>query len=196
MTDYWIEREPPVGRLSDHGAGRRPRRDRQWRRLDRLGRRFRQAPCRSALGRRMPGPAAYGRGGTHATTTDANLALGRINRDFFCGGAVEADMEAVDGALGRVASKLGVSPIEAARGIVRIANSNMVNALKLVSLNRGYRSARFRAGRVRRGRRRCTASALGQSSVSRRWSSRAARRFFRLGHDDVGSAARLFRHPA
>jgi N-methylhydantoinase A len=85
-----------------------------------------------------PGPAAYGRGGTAATTTDANLALGRINRDYFCGGEVEADMDQVDAALQRVASELGVDPAEAARGIVRIANNNMVNALKLVSVNRGY----------------------------------------------------------
>jgi N-methylhydantoinase A len=47
-------------------------------------------------------------------------------------------MGAVEAALGRVAEKLAVSPIEAARGIVRIANNNMINALKLVSLNRGY----------------------------------------------------------
>ena len=86
----------------------------------------------------QPGPAAYGRGGTTATTTDANLALGRINRDYFCGGEIVADMAAVDAALADVATKLGVSPAEAARGIVRIANSNMVNALKLVSVNRGY----------------------------------------------------------
>ncbi len=46
----------PLVRLSDHGAGGRPRRDRQWRRLDRLGRRFRQAPCRPALGRRVARP--------------------------------------------------------------------------------------------------------------------------------------------
>jgi N-methylhydantoinase A len=86
----------------------------------------------------VPGPAAYGRGGTEATTTDANLALGRINPDYFCGGEITADMAAVDGALGAVAGKLGVDRIEAARGIVRIANNNMINALKLVSLNRGY----------------------------------------------------------
>ena len=47
---------PHLGRLSDHGAGGRPRRDRQWRRLDRLGRRFRQAACRTAIGRRGAGP--------------------------------------------------------------------------------------------------------------------------------------------
>ncbi|GGE12000.1 5-oxoprolinase [Aureimonas endophytica] len=86
----------------------------------------------------MPGPAAYGRGGTNATTTDANLALGRINPDYFCGGAVEADMAAVRATLAELAAKLGTEPAEVARGIVRIANSNMVNALKLVSVNRGY----------------------------------------------------------
>jgi N-methylhydantoinase A len=85
-----------------------------------------------------PGPAAYGRGGTEATTTDANLALGRINADYFCGGEIEADMAAVDRALAAVAHGLGVDAAEASRGIVRIANNNMVNALKLVSVNRGY----------------------------------------------------------
>ena len=86
----------------------------------------------------MPGPAAYGRGGTEATTTDANLWLGRINRDYFCGGEVEADMDAVQRAIEAVGARLGVEADEAARGIVRIANNNMVNALKLVSVNRGF----------------------------------------------------------
>jgi N-methylhydantoinase A len=86
----------------------------------------------------MPGPAAYGRGGTKATTTDANLALGRINKDYFVGGNVVADMPALNAALAELGSKLGMSEIEVARGIVRIANSNMVNALKLVSVNRGF----------------------------------------------------------
>ena len=86
----------------------------------------------------MPGPAAYGRGGTKATTTDANLWLGRINRDYFCGGEIVADMKATEQALSDVAGKLGVDVVDAARGIIRIANNNMVNALKLVSLNRGH----------------------------------------------------------
>ena len=86
----------------------------------------------------VPGPAAYGRGGENATTTDANLALGRINKDFFCGGEIKADVEAMNRALDRIAAQLGVTREEAARGIVRIANNNMVNALKLVSVNRGY----------------------------------------------------------
>src|SRR5881396_2815614 len=75
----------------------------------------------------VPGPAAYGRGGTEATTTDANLALGRINSEYFCGGEIEADMAAVDRALAGVAERLGVDRVEAARGIVRIANHNMIN---------------------------------------------------------------------
>ena len=85
-----------------------------------------------------PGPAAYGRGGTSITTTDANLALGRINRDYFCGGEVVADMAAVERGLDALSEALAVSPIEVARGVVRIANNNMINALKLVSLNRGH----------------------------------------------------------
>jgi N-methylhydantoinase A len=81
---------------------------------------------------------AYGRGGTDATTTDANLALGRINPKYFCGGEIEADMPAVERALGEIARRLGVDTIDAARGIIRIANDNMINALKLVSVNRGH----------------------------------------------------------
>ena len=86
----------------------------------------------------LPGPAAYGRGGDKATTTDANLWLGRINRDFFCGGEVVADMAAAETALRAVGANIGVSTDEAARGIIRIANNNRVNALKPVSLNRGF----------------------------------------------------------
>jgi N-methylhydantoinase A len=86
----------------------------------------------------IPGPAAYGRGGKNATTTDANLQLGRINKDYFCGGSVIADVAALDASLSELGGKLGMTNTEVARGIVRIANSNMVNALKLVSVNRGY----------------------------------------------------------
>jgi len=85
-----------------------------------------------------PGPAAYGKGGTDATSTDANLWLGRINRDYFCGGEITADMAQASHALDAIADRLGTDVDEAARGIVRIANNNMVNALKLISLNRGF----------------------------------------------------------
>jgi len=86
----------------------------------------------------VPGPVSYAAGGTEATTTDANLALGRINPNFFCGGTMIADMAAVDQSLDRLAAILSISRREAARGIIRIANNNMVNAIKLISVNRGH----------------------------------------------------------
>ncbi|MDY7534034.1 hydantoinase/oxoprolinase family protein [Pseudomonas sp. Bout1] len=86
----------------------------------------------------LPGPAAYGNGGTQVTTTDANLALGRINPDYFCGGELVADMAAVAQAFGQLSERLKLPADEVARGIIRIANDNMVNALKLVSLSRGH----------------------------------------------------------
>lgn len=86
----------------------------------------------------MPGPAAYGNGGTQITTTDANLRLGRINPDYFCGGNVVADLPAVSQGLNALCQRLRLPMDEVARGIVRLANDNMVNALKLVSLSRGH----------------------------------------------------------
>ena len=86
----------------------------------------------------VPGPAAYGKGGEQATTTDANLWLGRINPNYFCGGELTADMAAAGQAIAAVGNRLGVDADAAAMGIIRIANNNMVNALKLVSLNRGF----------------------------------------------------------
>jgi N-methylhydantoinase A len=85
-----------------------------------------------------PGPVAYGRGGTDITTTDANLALGRINPEYFCGGEIKADMASVNTSLNSLADQLQLSVPEVARGVVRIANNNMVNALKLVSINKGH----------------------------------------------------------
>lgn len=86
----------------------------------------------------QPGPAAYGRGGTQPTTTDANLLLGRINPDYFCGGAIVADMDAVRAAMAVLSEPLQLSQAEVARGIVQIADHHMVNALKLVSINKGF----------------------------------------------------------
>lgn len=85
-----------------------------------------------------PGPAAYGRGGTNATTTDANLVLGRIDPKSFVGGERDPDWAAVDAAFLPLQEQLGLSKIEVARGIVRIANANMTGALRLVSTNKGY----------------------------------------------------------
>jgi N-methylhydantoinase A len=85
-----------------------------------------------------PGPVSYARGGDEATTTDANLALGCINPNYFCGGTMIADMNAVNKTLDKLAATLHTNRQEVARGIVRIANNNMVNAIKLISVNRGH----------------------------------------------------------
>lgn len=84
----------------------------------------------------LPGPVAYGKGGTSPTTTDANLILGRLSPKNF---DMEVDMEAVSQALdAKIAKPLDVSVDEAALGVIRIANSNMLNALKLISVRKGY----------------------------------------------------------
>ena len=85
-----------------------------------------------------PGPVAYGRGGIDITTTDANLALGRIDSKHFLGGHVQPDVDAVDRSLRSLGEPLGIDPEQAAQGVLRLANANMVNALKLVSTNKGY----------------------------------------------------------
>lgn len=86
----------------------------------------------------VPGPAAYGRGGEEPTTTDANLLAGCIDPDYFLGGEIVPDMDGVRRALERIADRLGAGVEETARGVIQVANANMVNALKLVSLNRGH----------------------------------------------------------
>lgn len=143
MTDYWIERSRtsagypimvPVVDLVEIGNGGGSI---AW--VDDYGKLHVGPQSAGAL----PGPAAYGKNGVDATTTDANLWLGRINKDYFCGGEIDADMGAAGVAISALGEKLGVDADEAARGIVRIANNNMVNALKLVSLNRGFDTRDF-----------------------------------------------------
>ena len=90
-----------------------------------------------------PGPVSYGKGGTSITTTDANLVTNRINQNYFCGGEIQADMEAVNKNIKSLSEKLKFSNDETARGIIRIANNNMINALKLVSVNKGYDPREF-----------------------------------------------------
>jgi len=86
----------------------------------------------------MPGPACYGRGGEEPTVTDANVIAGRINPQYFLGGEIILDVERAKEAMEKVSRPLGVSVEEAALGVIRLANANMVNALKLISLYRGY----------------------------------------------------------
>jgi len=90
-----------------------------------------------------PGPVSYGKGGKSITTTDANLFTKRINPNFFCGGEINADIDAVNENITILSKKLQLSDKETARGIIRIANNNMVNALKLISVNKGYDPREF-----------------------------------------------------
>ncbi|MBI1737345.1 MAG: hydantoinase/oxoprolinase family protein [Candidatus Rokubacteria bacterium] len=86
-----------------------------------------------------PGPVAYGRGGTEPTVTDANLVLGRLAPERFLGGEMRLDPNAARAAIAqRVAGPLGLDPVHAAYGIVRIANANMERALRVSSAERGY----------------------------------------------------------
>jgi N-methylhydantoinase A len=84
-----------------------------------------------------PGPACYGRNGTDATVTDANLVLGRLNPSYFLGGTMALDAKAADDAVSRVAAQIKKSRGETAMAMVRIANTNMVGALRSVLTERG-----------------------------------------------------------
>ena len=86
-----------------------------------------------------PGPACYGRGGTLATVTDANLVLGRLNPIYFAGGEIELDLAAAGFAIREhVAGHYSMSPEAAALGIVTVINSTMARLLWEVMIGRGY----------------------------------------------------------
>ena len=90
-----------------------------------------------------PGPACYGRG-EEATVTDANLLLGRMDAGHFLGGRMGLEPERARAALGRIASAIGgVSPEEAAAGVIRVVNAAMERALRAISLERGFDPRRF-----------------------------------------------------
>lgn len=86
-----------------------------------------------------PGPACFGRGGKEPTVTDAHVLLGRINPDFFLGQRMQLDVEAARRAIGeRIADPLGLSLQEAAYGITHLADTNMVHAIRQVTVERGH----------------------------------------------------------
>jgi N-methylhydantoinase A len=86
-----------------------------------------------------PGPACYGRGGTDATVTDANLVLGRIDPSYFLGGDLDLDIEAARATVqADVADQYDMGLERAAEGVIAIVNSNMTRLLWEVMLGRGY----------------------------------------------------------
>jgi N-methylhydantoinase A len=84
-----------------------------------------------------PGPACYGRGGSEPTVTDANLMLGYLAPDSALAGDVALDADAAATSIGELAERLGLEPIETAEGVVRVANQEMVRALRVMTVERG-----------------------------------------------------------
>jgi len=86
-----------------------------------------------------PGPVCYKRGGTEPTVTDADLVLGYINPDYFLGGDMVVDVTASKAAIKeKIADKLGMEVAEAAHGIYRLINANMLGAMRVVTVQKGY----------------------------------------------------------
>jgi N-methylhydantoinase A len=90
-----------------------------------------------------PGPACYGRGGTQATVTDSKLLTGVINPAYFAVGRFELDIAKAEAAVKPIADRLGTTIEEAAVSIIRIVDANMINALKLISIQRGHDPREF-----------------------------------------------------
>jgi N-methylhydantoinase A len=87
----------------------------------------------------VPGPASYGRGGSRPTVTDANLVLGRLGAESRLGGALRLDPASARSAIEtQIAKPLGLDPVAAAAGILRVAHANIVRGIRVVSVERGH----------------------------------------------------------
>ena len=85
-----------------------------------------------------PGPACYGLGGEQPTVTDAKLITGVLNPDYFARGRIKLNTDGALRAIGEVAERLRTNVLDAAVAIIRLVDANMINALKLVSIQRGH----------------------------------------------------------
>lgn len=91
-----------------------------------------------------PGPAAYNRGGQEPTVTDANVVLGRLNPDYILGGKMEIRADLAHQAIEeKISSRTNSSVVEAAAGVIAVVNSNMVRAIRVISVKRGYDPREF-----------------------------------------------------
>jgi 5-oxoprolinase (ATP-hydrolysing) len=84
-----------------------------------------------------PGPACYGKGGTHATVTDANLVLGYYDPAFFLGGRMALDRDAAERALAVVGARIGLSAVETAWGVHRVVTESMAAAARIHIVEKG-----------------------------------------------------------
>jgi N-methylhydantoinase A len=89
-----------------------------------------------------PGPAAYGKGGSEPTNTDANLVLGRLG-ERLVGGGMALDRDAAEAAVKSIGEPLGLDVHAAADAIIAVANANMADAVRIISLQRGYDPREF-----------------------------------------------------
>ena len=115
-----------------------------------------------------PGPVAYDKGGTQPTVTDANLLLGFLHPEHLLGGKVKTNKQKAYEAVADMGAQLGIEPMAAAEGIIRIINAKMEEGIREVSTERGYDLRNFAlvafggAGPVHAGR---LAADLGMSKV-------------------------------
>jgi N-methylhydantoinase A len=86
----------------------------------------------------VPGPACYGRGGEQPTVTDANVVLGRLSASHLLDGDMRLQPALAERAIATLARGLGLEPVEAARGVVSVVQANMLAAIRLVSVRKGY----------------------------------------------------------
>jgi len=84
-----------------------------------------------------PGPACYGQGGMEATVTDANLVLGRLNADYFLGGKMKLDPAKAQTAISALGTQMNMECAAAAQAIIDVADENMANAIRVISVERG-----------------------------------------------------------
>ena len=91
----------------------------------------------------QPGPACYAKGGEHATITDANVVLGRLPTNTPWKSGLQLDKSEAMQVIQAIASEMNCTPIEAAQGIVDLANAHMVEALRVISIQRGHDPSQF-----------------------------------------------------
>lgn len=90
-----------------------------------------------------PGPASYGRGGTRPTVTDANLVLGRVDPDWFAGGAMSLDRSAAASVIADLARQLELDATAMAEGICSVANAKMAQAIRNITVEQGIEPRDF-----------------------------------------------------
>ena len=94
-----------------------------------------------------PGPACYGRGGGEPTITDALLITGILDPDYFLGGHLRVDIDLARAVYEPIARRLEVTIVEAAAGVIRVADEQTIDALP-ISVRRGYDPRDLHAGRL------------------------------------------------